>query len=92
LYKIFIFFRQSQSCRKYLTASLRELFSFILNNNFSELASKINETWNEETVQAAVTLTATWPLAYQGFALNKLELDSFTLSEVGFYKKHCINI
>nr|CAB3225094.1 bromodomain adjacent to zinc finger domain protein 1A [Phallusia mammillata] len=47
-----------------------------------ELAAKLSEVVNEETIQAFSTIAATWPMSYQGFPLNKLELDSYTLSEV----------
>ncbi|CAK8695056.1 unnamed protein product [Clavelina lepadiformis] len=47
-----------------------------------ELADEFGHNLNEETVQAFCTLASTWSASYQGFTLNKLELDGFTLTEI----------
>uniref|UniRef100_H2YIF0 WHIM1 domain-containing protein n=1 Tax=Ciona savignyi TaxID=51511 RepID=H2YIF0_CIOSA len=47
-----------------------------------ELASEAVTHLSDEVLQASASLSATWPHAFQGFDLNKLELDSYTLTEV----------
>nr|XP_002126456.1 bromodomain adjacent to zinc finger domain protein 1A isoform X1 [Ciona intestinalis] len=47
-----------------------------------ELATQPNEQLTEEVLLASASLSATWPFSYQGFPLSKLELDSYTVTEV----------
>ena len=47
-----------------------------------ELARRLSENVSDEALQAFSTLTQSWSVTYQGFPLQKLELDSYTVSEV----------
>ena len=65
-------------------------YCFLTCFTISELADEFGHNLNEETVQAFCTLASTWSASYQGFTLNKLELDGFTLTEVSSAKQNML--